>query len=215
MNRFLNGLALFIVVFCVSATGRAAEEPKFWTNDPVCHTIFYAVVEGLYADGVTNDDVDCIIRPDPKTQASHFVYACPLCSVTHEAFALYRSRPKFSGLKADLNTFGKGLDPTISKRLHSADRTERMIAIQELVEKWVAKRLDSMRLTAEEKTDWRLKLDALREQGMNRLKQGGSSQVVGWKTCAICDGCATAGGNKCERPAVMPFGEFKAEPKKP
>ncbi|HEX6813984.1 MAG TPA: hypothetical protein VF384_20340 [Planctomycetota bacterium] len=43
-------------------------------------TIFFAVLEGLYGEGVASDDVDLLLRRDPATNGfAYFVPGCPLC----------------------------------------------------------------------------------------------------------------------------------------
>src|SRR5213075_2023498 len=52
-----------------------------WPHARASQLIFFAVLEGLYRDGVKNDDVDLIIPPSskeegkPKFEPEHFVYA--------------------------------------------------------------------------------------------------------------------------------------------
>src|SRR4029077_3675969 len=89
-----------------------------WPQSRGSQLVFFAVLEGLYRDGVANSDVDLIIPPGPNGQPrfdpEHFVYACPLCHPAFEAFRLYRQRDDFFGLKAPVNTFGPGLDPALA-----------------------------------------------------------------------------------------------------
>ena len=207
MNNYFRttAIAAMLALGLLGSRGAGASEFFSWMNDPTCLTIFHAVMEGLYTDGVSNEDVDCIVQ-----DRSHFVYTCPLCDPALQAFLSYRTRPNFTGLKGIRNTLGKGLDPAMSERLKSTDRTTRMTAIQELIQKWVTRRLESMRLKPAEQEDWRTKLAARRKKGMDVLEHNKGGDIVGWKACAICDACATAGGVTCERPVVMPFGEVKA-----
>ncbi|HEU4420465.1 MAG TPA: hypothetical protein VFT55_16125, partial [Planctomycetota bacterium] len=73
-------------------------------------TIFYAVLEGLYDEGVSTEDVDILLHQDPATrQYSYFVAGCPLCTPAIDALQLYRGRPKFYGRKEACDTFGTGL----------------------------------------------------------------------------------------------------------
>lgn len=182
-----------------------AENRGFWVDDPVSQTVFYAMLEGLYADGLSNDVVDLIIPPDPETGApvmtEHFIYACPLCHPAFEAFRLYRSRRPFQGLKAGtVDTFGRGLDEPLVARLSSEQKSERLDAIQELIQKWVKRRLDAQRLTPAELLDWQRGLEARRAEGAKMLEnflKGGHGDYyrtlyADWKRCAICEGSAGA-----------------------
>ena len=54
-----------------------------WQKDPVCRMVFFAVLEGLYEDGVPGDVVDSIV-PRKVGKGKHrmktsFVFSCPLC----------------------------------------------------------------------------------------------------------------------------------------
>ena len=200
----LGGVALLVMAGLTLTNGLngvPAAEPQGTgpeiTNDQVFSMVFFAVLEGLYLDGASNEAVDAIICPDPKTGQphfhEHFVDACPLCNPTFNALVVYRSRPSFYGYQKPIDTLGPGLKPELVKQLRSAKRAERLAAIQSLVETWVRRRLDSLALTADQRAAWASKLEEGRKQGMERLKQ---SQALGhnadWKGCAICDG-AVAG----------------------
>src|SRR5262249_22021904 len=112
------------------------DEPPPWYANAAGHMIFFAVLEGLYTDGVSNEIVDLII---PKGQYDdHFVYTCPLCHPAYEAFWLYRKRQHFYGLKASKDTFGGGISGKVVEQLHSPERAVRLGAIQGLIQGWVA-----------------------------------------------------------------------------
>src|SRR5262245_60918988 len=52
-----------------------------WTEDAYSQTVFFAVLEGLYRDGVSTEVVELALAGDPATrQWDLFVYACPLCT---------------------------------------------------------------------------------------------------------------------------------------
>ena len=167
-----------------------------WPHARASQLIFFAVLEGLYRDGVKNDDVDLIIPPSskeegkPKFEPEHFVYACPLCHPAYEAFCLYRQRERIYGLKAPVDTFGKGLDESVRARLRSQNADERRKAIEELISRWVSQRLDLLRLTAAEREDITREMERGRKQGMGGLKNAvPSGQTSQSRTnCPICDG---------------------------
>jgi hypothetical protein len=163
-----------------------------WPNVRASQLIFFAVLEGLYRDGVKNDDVDLIIPPGskeegkPKFDPEHFVYACPLCHPAYEALCLYRQRERIYGLKAKVDTFGTGLDESVRARLRGQNADERRKAISQ----WVSQRLDLLRLTAAEREDITREMERGRKQGMGGLKNAvQSGQTSQSRTnCAICDG---------------------------
>jgi hypothetical protein len=206
LRLFAVGVATIVV--CLSTVAKPPDVDKpAEKNAPrevsVTPLVFFAVLEGLYADGVSNEDVDAILAMDPTTKRprfeEHFVPQCPLCHPAFDAFVVYRSRPDFSQQWKDghwKNSFGKGLDPKLSKELHSDNKAECLGAIQKVVDTWVRRRLDSMRLSPEEQAAWGKALEDGRTQGMDRLKQlqagGGANGYADWKGCAICDGAAGA-----------------------
>src|SRR5262249_38066228 len=71
---------------------------KNWKADPACRLVFFAVLQGLYEDGVSDEVVNSIVPPDKKGREKmrhSFVLQCPLCQPAYEAFCVYQSRPRF------------------------------------------------------------------------------------------------------------------------
>jgi len=203
MKRNLAAFAVIVVVFGVLSlrgdTQKPRERPRVIDPGACTQLVFFSVLEGLYEDGVSTDDVDRILAVDPVTHqphySEHFVGACPLCAPAFDAFSLYRSRPRFYQRKDSADTFGPGLDPILAKKLHSDQRADQMEAIQTLVNRWVSRRLNSMRLSKDEREQWTAVIEEGRRSGMQRLQQaqaGIQNEYVGWKGCAICDGTAGA-----------------------
>jgi hypothetical protein len=169
------------------------KSPWDWKEDPVCRMVFFAVLEGLYQDGVSSAAADSVVG---KTKASAaeikqtFVFQCPLCHPVYEAFRLYQQRPTFRD-KGD--TLGKGLEARLERDLRSKQLRTRQDALQACVHRWVERRLTQMRLSAEEKNDWARRLEERSQQGnalLTRLK--GSDpwyRSWGYGFCAACKGC--------------------------
>lgn len=193
----------------------AAEAPKppkekGWWNDEASRLIFHAVLEGLYEDGVSQEIVDAVIplrntvpterNPRPvghRSMVESFVYQCPACHPAYEAFKLYADRHRFEGQKTgDISSFGDGLPEKLRKRLLSDDSPTRRKAVEELIDRWVERRLTLMRLNKEEKFTWAARLKQLRAEGTEMLKnfQGrGQGDYFGkvyadWKSCPTCEG---------------------------
>ena len=82
-------MALLLLAF---APGSWPKEPSQF--DEVHRFIFYAVLEGLYDDGVSNGDVDRILLKGEKEYYFHFVYACPVCTPTIDALLTLKSFKK-------------------------------------------------------------------------------------------------------------------------
>jgi hypothetical protein len=203
MKRYLVLLTLLVVIFGVLSlrgdTQKPRGNPRIIDPGASAQLVFFAVLEGLYEDGVSTDDADRLLAVDPKTKQpqfeQHFVYGCPLCMPAFDAMVVYRSRPRFHGRKDNADTFGPGLEASIKKKLESAQKTDQLEAIQTLVTRWVGRRLDSMRLTKEEREQWTAVIEDGRQKGMGFLQTaqaGNRNEYLGWKGCAICDGSAGA-----------------------
>src|SRR5215471_12151524 len=63
------------------------------------HTVFLAVLEGLYRDAVPVEAVDLVLAPDATGEFANFVLRCPICTPAREAFRTYRTRPEIEGFK--------------------------------------------------------------------------------------------------------------------
>src|SRR5215510_1021464 len=118
-----------------------------WKADPACRLVFFAVLEGLYEDGVSDEIVNNIVPPDKKGREKmrrSFVLDCPLCQPAFEAFCVYQARPKFSdGGKS--STFGKGLPDSVTKGLLSDTLSTRLITLRKPICEWVERRLRTMK----------------------------------------------------------------------
>ena len=112
-------IALLTLGLCLPLLARnkpkpdAAKRNVEWQKEEMCQFVFFAVLEGLYRDGIQNEIVDAIIgekilKKDDKVK-THFVFRCKLCHATYEAFRTYRNRPAFMQTKG-ASTFGKGAD---------------------------------------------------------------------------------------------------------
>jgi hypothetical protein len=187
-----------------------AMPPNDQLMDPVHQLVFFAVLEGCYCDGVSNEAVDLILPKNPDTggvvMEHNFVYSCPLCMPVIEALRTYRVRTRFFDKRAR-DTFGKGLPAEVMARMAEPERAKRMPALQALIDGWVRARLDALRLTPAERASWGAALDDRRKRGaqaLERLRTGqhGDHFVMlyaDWpKVCAVCDGAAEGAG------ALMP-----------
>lgn len=211
MNR--GALVVFALGLILAASPQQAESPvpgaaapkveeRWWFNRPSGQLIFFAVLEGLYLDGVPSEVVDLIAPPAgqgwppemPMSEApgksqfnsDHFVYSCPLCHPAFEAFRLYRERRPFYGQKGrSLDTFGEGqLDGEMLDRLRSSNADKRRQAIQSLIQGWIERRLSAMRLTAEQRKALLEELEGGRRQGMRTLETLSKGRRT---SCPICD----------------------------
>ena len=96
--------------------------------------IFYAVLEGLYQDGVKSDMVERFLFADEQGGHVNFIRGCPLCAYAVEALRLYEKRPRLRSWKVSVDSFGNGLSEAMRKRIASDDDLVRLGAINELLD---------------------------------------------------------------------------------
>ena len=201
----LAGIAAFasaLVIFVptpADAGGLACAKRAEISNAPkgyedVKQMIFFAVMEGLYRDGVSTETAELLIGKSEKAKGRrYFVYACPLCMPAENAIRTYAVRADFR-TKDHRDTFGDGLPEATRDLLASEEPMVRVNALQELILKWVQTYQERRRLTPEEAAEWRIHLDGMREKGNamleNYLKMGGKSarEYEGWEKCPACEG---------------------------
>lgn len=168
-------------------------EAKASFPDGFQQEIFHAVLQGLYRDGVGNDIADRVLEIDEDTAFPlYVVYGCPLCMPAFDAFATYRARPEFHASKSHIDTWGQGLPAKMRARILGSDAAAVRSGIQELIETWVAQRLDDRRLNDAEQERWRVAMGSLREKGEAMLKAyqkaGNAPAYANMKGCPVCDG---------------------------
>jgi hypothetical protein len=172
----------------------AAGAPDEEGFDPVHRTIFHAVLDGLYEDGVSTELVKLMLEEDPKTRMPlHLVYTCPICDPALDALRVYEHRTSFhyKGRRGD--TFGIGMPKDLAADFRSGDRKRQFAAMQKLIDRWVGARLDLMRLMDEERAQWRLALEQRRKQGMENMKKlQQSGAYADQEACPVCDGATDA-----------------------
>ncbi len=169
-----------------------------WRNDPLCQFVFFAVLEGLYRDGVQNEVVDLIIgEPEKENGAkvkSCFVFRCELCHATYEAFRTYRSRPIFQNTYGQ-STFGKGIDPSIITKLKSEEAGSRVYAMGGLVRPWITRRIEETRKTNEEKEVMKKEFERFATEGSKQLSQHKKDKdplYLDWSFYGTCQACEAA-----------------------
>ena len=195
------GVSTLIAPFAAEPL-RAAEQARKNGFDEASRFIFYSVLEGLYEDGLSNEDVAQILMKREKEAYFHFIYACPVCNPTIWALQAYQARPEgFYGLKLGGSTFGQGLAPELHEQLYSDDATKRLTAINSLVKSWMERRMKLLRFSADEQRTLTKQLELKREEGMKMLesfrkKEHGENfgvaqaapAYVDLTECAVCNG---------------------------
>jgi hypothetical protein len=171
------------------------------TSDAYHQEIFFAVLEGLYRDGVSSEVARAITAVDPQSlQPSSFVPGCPICMPALDAFLLYLERPPFRGKKLARDTFGSGLPAEQVALLTGSDPRARREALRELMQRWVYEHLDRLRLDPVERGAWTRELAARAETGMAilaGLQRSGDALYGDFDECPLCLGAeagSVAGG---------------------
>jgi hypothetical protein len=176
----------------------AEKKSVAWQKDEMCQFVFFAVLEGLYRDGIQNEIVDAIIgdRVEKKEDKvkTHFVFRCELCHATYEAFRVYRNRPTFTDAKG-ASTFGKGIDLKLLKDLRSKDARKRVYTMGALVRPWIMHRIEETRKTPEEKTAMKKKFTDYAQYGaklLNAHKKAKDGFYLDWRFYGSCQACEAA-----------------------
>lgn len=157
--------------------------------------LFFAVLEGLYRDGVSDEAADALLLTNDAEGYALFVPGCPICTPALNALRTYRTRPDFAGYKVPQDNFGPGLPADIEAACTGTNIDARFKALNALIEGYIARYLEARRLTPDEAAQWRIAMEDWRKQGMAGL----SAQQVGgkdssFKSCAVCDAANGACG---------------------
>ncbi|MCK6447107.1 MAG: hypothetical protein L6Q99_12015 [Planctomycetes bacterium] len=157
--------------------------------------LFFAVLEGLYADGVSNEAVDAVLANDPASGLPlNLVKGCPICMPAYDAFRAYRARPA-SSFKTEL---GDGLAADLEAQLVSGSADARFAISGKLVQGWIERRFDARRLSPDERAAWARVMKGWREKGMAQLENLRSLEQPGVfaarKSCSMCDAANAACG---------------------
>ena len=176
----------------------AAKRNVEWQKEEICQFVFFAVLEGLYRDGIQNEIVDTIIgekivKKENKVKP-HFVFRCKLCHATYEAFRTYRNRPAFMQT-TEASTFGKGVDLNRLKKLRSNDARTRIYAMGAMVRPWIMHRIKENRKTPEEKTAMKKQFEKYAQEGANLLrthKKAKDGFYLDWSFYGSCQACEAA-----------------------
>lgn len=218
MKTPLLALAIGIATFLAPLTPApliANEAERTNKIDETSQFIFLSVLEGLYEDGLTNDDVAQILMRRENESYFHFIYACPVCNATIWAMEAYQSRPKaFYGLKLGGSTFGSGLSKEMHAQLYSKEPAQRLTAVHILVKSWIERRMKHLRPSADEQKALVKQLELKREEGMRMLESfrkkehgetfGVSQAAPAYADFTECAVCNAAAGRPMKLPEQPP-----------
>jgi hypothetical protein len=155
--------------------------------------VFFAVLEGLYADGASTAAVDGLLVRNDAGGYALFVNGCQICTPVLNALLVYRARPALEGSKLPFDTFGPGLSDADVAACTNADAKVRFDALGRLVERWTAARLAARRLTDEERARFEIEMEMRRKKGMAALgPQTLGGTALTFEACASCDAANAA-----------------------
>lgn len=206
MYRSIVLLLVLLLVSCqhgaTRSEGEVADEQldrtrSLLSSHEVKQWLFFAVLEGLYRDGVSTEVARSIATIDEESGFPvNFVYGCPICIPVLDAVRLYLHRPGFYRDKRDRDTFGPGLDGAARESLLSIDAVERRQLLQQLIDRWVAEHLTRSSFDEADLAALQQLLREMRKKGMAMLRQYQSEEEPrlfldfynGWQSCPSCEG---------------------------
>jgi hypothetical protein len=169
---------LMLAVIAAACVTPQAAPPKLDKGD-MHRFLFFAVYEGLWEDGFETGSLSPVL----KNVEEHFVTKCHICNAVRQAIRAYAFAPK-----DQLQNEGKGTNPPkeVADGLKSEKREERLKAIQLLVDRYVARRFDRVKMTDDERRQMKSILDDERKRGMSAKGSGFGD------FCPSCDGATGA-----------------------
>ena len=203
-KAIISLLSLFLLL---PALGEEAVEPLeeksaegvVWQNDPMCQFVFFAVLEGLYRDGIPNEVVDQVLG-EPAERGEEglkrcFVFRCELCHATYEAFRAYRARPAFQEAEGP-SAFSAAPDmKELVDSLRSEKARSRVYAMGDLVRPWIVHRVEETRRTDEEKQAMIKEFKRYARDGAERLREYTMKKdqfYLDWNFYGSCQACEAA-----------------------
>ncbi len=176
-----------LVAFALAACGKGSEAaqpaqseaPKPRTIEPL-EFLRKAVAEGLKEDGADRAFVkECI-----ADKHELFVLKCRICAAVQYGFSEYGSaKVETKPVPAE----GKGIPKDIVDELKHATRVARLNALERLVDRYVSRHYERLKLSGEERRTLSAKLEDLKKDGM-KMKELGSPTFGDF--CPSCNGAA-------------------------
>lgn len=165
--------------------------------------IFYAVLEGAYEEGLSDEAVSTLFG---EKGTEHFVIGCPICGPAYDALHAYRDAPKFTSKKVSQKGFGTGLSDE-EQTLVSGTVEDRRKFIRNLVSRWIEARFSLLDLPEDQEKALRESLQKMSEKGtaqLENLKKGGNGDQLAnvyadWEFCPSCSGATLHGPAAGER----------------
>jgi len=137
-----------------------------------------AVVEGLKEDGAD----PAFIKERIADRRELFVMKCPICEPVRLGFADY------AAMKKAVEP-GKGMPKDIVDDLKSPTRVTQLKALERLVDQYVSRHYERLKMTEQQRKDLQAKLEEMKKEGMRMVELGGQK---GFDFCPSCNGASKA-----------------------
>lgn len=135
-----------------------------------------AIAEGLKEDGADR----AFVKEFIADKHDLFVPKCRICDSVRAAFAEY-------GTSVDKPAPGKGIPKDVVDELKNAARVAKLNALERLVDGYVSRHYERLKLNAEERAKLQAKLEDLKKEGM-KMKELGSPNFGDF--CPSCNAAA-------------------------
>ncbi len=190
----MRALCLAVALLALPSTPEGGLEPLFQADQELWDFVFFAVLEGLFEDRVPDDIVKRILEKGDRKNFIHFVYACPLCMPSIEAYQAFLLREKyFYARKAGAHLGDTRLPKDLLGALGEKDTAKFREGHQKLTGRFVRQRLERLRLTKDELIEWTDRLEEGRKRGMGMLEAArAQGQDLGLLKCPTCEGAVGA-----------------------
>ncbi len=196
MNTY-RSFCLCFIVSCSAGVHAAEAESFLKPFSEEYQTVFFAVLEGAYRDGLSDEHLAILLARNEPASYENFIYACPLCTPTVAALEAYRSRPdRLYSLKNGSSTFGFGILPDLAFLLEAEDKSNRLLGIQLLLRRWIAAHLDSRNFDPATLERWKKRIEVAAREGrriLENYRETGSAHLTAPAlaeegACAVCSG---------------------------
>jgi len=176
MRVFL--LSVFALAACGQGSEAVQEKPRTFKADDFLRQ---AMAEGLKEDGADRE----FVREFIAGKLDLFVLKCQICDAVRRGCSDY-ARSQAAVPPAPKDT---GIPKDIVDELRQGARLARLHALERLVDRYVSRRQDRLKMTAEERRTLHATLEEWKKDGM-RMKELGSPNFGDF--CPSCNGAAKA-----------------------
>ena len=167
-----------LVLTTLALTACTQEKPRKIGMGEFLHK---AVVEGLKEDAADRAWVK------ERIQYNLFVLKCPICEPIKSGFGEYANSPPKDAPAPPAE--GKGVPKDIVEDLKNPVRLAQLKALERLVDRYVSRHYERLKMSAEERQTMQVALDDGKKKGMEMKELGRQKD---FDFCPSCNGAAKA-----------------------